>query len=365
MENCNGHVGRGGDYHYHGDPYGSRCLYSAAAEENNHPAIYGYSLDGVPIYGRYTKETQDSQSLPLDRCGGHSHGNYGYHYHSEVDSSGDYFKYMQGPSGCWRGDISKIANFWDDSGRQANYDNSKTPNRYVVSQRRDYDSLRPCCGSTDFYVTGDTKLNLIDGSVTAAEFISQEPKSVSALSPTNSINTVDTINYSFTTGNLNSYMCGQKGVNIVNANLACAQADSGEAANTNGGNELRCANDGVILCFAFASLGKTGGSCAGDTFKEDGNLNTDVVYLPSEVGQGAIGKNSVSFSLTQTTVNGVASGFPSQGPVPKLKVLAMCSTSVSSVPQSGGNTGNLKNNVDRALKIKLYYLFMILGLLFF
>lgn len=373
VDNCNAHVGKGGDYHYHGDPYGSHCLYSAAAEESNHPSLYGYSLDGIPIHGRYTKESQDSQALPLDRCGGHSHGSYGYHYHSEVDTSGSFVKYMQGPSGCWKGDITKIANFWDNSGRQANYDNAKSPSRYVVSQRSDYESLRPCCGSADYYVTGEVKLNLLENTAVAVESSAQAPMSQaspanpsgSMISP-NSPSASNVISYSFTTINVNSYMCKQKGISVINANLACAQADSGETAG-NGINVLKCANDGVIQCFAFASLGKIGGSCNGDEFKEDGDLGKDVAYLPVEVAQGALGKSSVSFSLTQTTVNGVVSGFPSQGPTPKLKVLAMCSSAQQSsaaavIPATGTAAGNLKNSAHYA-KVKSGFLFQIVFVL--
>jgi len=387
-ENCNAHKGKGADYHYHGDPYGTRCLYSSASVENNHPSLYGFSLDGVPIYGRYTAESQDNQALPLDRCGGHTHGSYGYHYHSEVDTTGSFIKYMQGPSNCWRGDITKIPNFWDNSGRQANYDNAKSATRYVTAQRTDYELLKPCCGSTDFYVTGITKLNLIEGATTAVDLGSGSGPgpsgsgsgSASAPNQNNQNNSVSgstmsmgsnssnsVISYSFTTGNTNSYMCKQLGISVLNENLACAQADSGEVSN--GHNILTCNNGGVIKCFAFASLGKTGGSCSGDKFSEDGNVGSDVAYLPADVAQSAIGKSSISFTLTQTTVNGIVSGFPSQGPIPKLKVLAMCSVAT----QAAGNTnspksassGNLQNGAHRVLNIGFFNFVLILMMLSF
>lgn len=365
VENCNAHVGKGGDYHYHGDPYGKRCLYSPANDENNHPGLYGYSLDGIPIYGRYTAAGQDSQALALDKCGGHTHGNYGYHYHSQVETSGDFIKYMQGPSNCWRGDISKIPNFWDDSGRQANYDNSKTKTRYIVSQRSDYEALKPCCGSTDYYTTSGFTLNLIENQTTAVETGSSASApapnpagsntsstgatNVSPIQTNTSNNKV--INYTFTTSNDLSYTCSSMGIEVKNEFLSCAQADaesstsSSTQASSNSNNILKCSNDGVIKCFAFASLGKTSGSCAGDNFKDDGTLNTDVIYLPNDIGQSILNKNSYTFQLTQTTLNGISTGYPEKGPLPKLKVLAMCSTPHVSViavtdANSSASTGN-------------------------
>lgn len=63
--------------HYHGDPYGSSCLYSDADNVNNHPPHWGWGLDGPKIFGRYTATAQDGASVALDACGGHSHGTYG------------------------------------------------------------------------------------------------------------------------------------------------------------------------------------------------------------------------------------------------------------------------------------------------
>jgi hypothetical protein len=74
----------GNDYHYHGDPFGNKCLYNEKNVSDNHPTIYGYSLDGVAIYGKYTSVNQVGESIDLDDCGGHSHEPYGYHYHSKV-----------------------------------------------------------------------------------------------------------------------------------------------------------------------------------------------------------------------------------------------------------------------------------------
>ena len=45
---------------------------------------FGFGLDGFLIYGRYLDISAPGASIPLDICGGHSHGSFGYHYHAEV-----------------------------------------------------------------------------------------------------------------------------------------------------------------------------------------------------------------------------------------------------------------------------------------
>lgn len=34
---CNAHAGKGEDYHYHGNPFGSRCVYSEDDYTTSHP----------------------------------------------------------------------------------------------------------------------------------------------------------------------------------------------------------------------------------------------------------------------------------------------------------------------------------------
>ena len=55
-DRCSAHVGKGADYHYHGDPFGETCLYSDKdyASDNAHPNLIGWGADGPAIYGRYT-----------------------------------------------------------------------------------------------------------------------------------------------------------------------------------------------------------------------------------------------------------------------------------------------------------------------
>ena len=88
---CNGHAGQGFDYHYHGDPFGPQCLYSCAnySSVTAHPPLFGYGLDGVPIFGRHLSSSALGASVPLDDCGGHVHSGAidayiaagTYHYH--------------------------------------------------------------------------------------------------------------------------------------------------------------------------------------------------------------------------------------------------------------------------------------------
>ena len=87
---CSTHAGQGFDYHYHGDPFGSNCMYSASDYNSSvsHPPLIGFALDGFYIYGRYLDDQAPGYNVPLDACGGHIHSpdpdGYGYHYHTQV-----------------------------------------------------------------------------------------------------------------------------------------------------------------------------------------------------------------------------------------------------------------------------------------
>ena len=37
VDYCNAHAGRGEDYHYHGDPFGSNCAYDSDDYSGSHP----------------------------------------------------------------------------------------------------------------------------------------------------------------------------------------------------------------------------------------------------------------------------------------------------------------------------------------
>lgn len=73
-----GHCGLADDYHYHIAPVHLQTLLGTDKP-------IAWALDGYPIYG-YT-EPDGSARLALDADGGHSHGNYGYHYHAVGSAS--------------------------------------------------------------------------------------------------------------------------------------------------------------------------------------------------------------------------------------------------------------------------------------
>lgn len=81
LDHCEGHSGRGDDYHYHAYPV---CLVNQMVTQTNSAKaknnLLGWSLDGFPIYG-LTEKTGAAVSK-LDSCMGHDLKNgLGYHYH--------------------------------------------------------------------------------------------------------------------------------------------------------------------------------------------------------------------------------------------------------------------------------------------
>lgn len=92
VDKCNAHAGQGFDYHYHGDPFGPQCMYSASdyTSTSVHPPLIGYGADGFPIFGRHLSSSAPGYSVALDECGGHVHSGIGdsyitdntYHYHA-------------------------------------------------------------------------------------------------------------------------------------------------------------------------------------------------------------------------------------------------------------------------------------------
>ncbi|MCX6975464.1 MAG: Ig domain-containing protein, partial [Verrucomicrobia bacterium] len=93
------HVGRGGGLHYHADGHGFNGnginLYNLRDYTNSdnvtsrsHPPIIGFGYDGVALYGKYesTFALMDGYATALDVFGGHTHGDYGYHYHGHARS---------------------------------------------------------------------------------------------------------------------------------------------------------------------------------------------------------------------------------------------------------------------------------------
>jgi hypothetical protein len=74
-----GHCGLADDYHYHLAP-----VHLQAILGTDKPVAW--ALDGYPIYGY--NEPDGSPRLPLDADGGHTHGNWGYHYHAVGSTAG-------------------------------------------------------------------------------------------------------------------------------------------------------------------------------------------------------------------------------------------------------------------------------------
>jgi hypothetical protein len=117
------HVGRGGSLHWHSDGHGYNGnginLYNIAdysdsqGNANTHPPIIGFSYDGIAIYGKYEVSFSSMQGYTeaLDEYGGHSHGDYGYHYHAhtkQIENGSNDFKQHFLMVGAWKGKINTL-----------------------------------------------------------------------------------------------------------------------------------------------------------------------------------------------------------------------------------------------------------------
>ena len=145
------HVGRdlSAGLHYHADGHAGNNdsvfqIYNTSDYvDKSHPPLIGFSFDGIALFGIYDHDydTMDGYSVDLDSFGGHTHGAYGYHYHShdelideigycEIPSNGlyDYDVIYEGSqpdglkytvhvllNGAWKGKIDEIPYFWSDS----------------------------------------------------------------------------------------------------------------------------------------------------------------------------------------------------------------------------------------------------------
>ena len=119
------HAGRGLAPHYHADAYSATKsgfdLYNDADySDYSHPPIVTLGFDGVAGYGIYRDgdTTSDGVDQVLDDWGGHDHGVYAYHYHSQTMDATykdiSFTAHMLPPKGAWRGRINEIPNFWDN-----------------------------------------------------------------------------------------------------------------------------------------------------------------------------------------------------------------------------------------------------------
>ena len=78
LDGCNGHSGRGDDYHYHASP---TCMVAAMA--NKGPgAILGWGLDGYPLYGNTAPDGAALSVGALDVCNAMVDPVFGYRYHT-------------------------------------------------------------------------------------------------------------------------------------------------------------------------------------------------------------------------------------------------------------------------------------------
>lgn len=78
LDVCNGHSGRGDDYHYHAAP---TCM--MAAMKNAGPrAILGWGFDGYPIYGNSNPDGTPIAAGELDVCNSKPDPTFGRRYHT-------------------------------------------------------------------------------------------------------------------------------------------------------------------------------------------------------------------------------------------------------------------------------------------
>jgi hypothetical protein len=163
VDQCSAHAGQGFDYHYHGDPFhptSGKCLYSLEdySSDTAHPPLIGWSMDGFDIFGRHLNLANLGVNVTLDACGGHIHNDASgtamqYHYHSQVlnttlDVQGTMRTFLYYPAGvlnCWKGDMTNT-NFFG--------------NTVSTTDRADYEDLKPCCSSTEYYTASGYNLGL-------------------------------------------------------------------------------------------------------------------------------------------------------------------------------------------------------------
>lgn len=132
------HIGRGMGLHYHADGHSASSnnlnLYNSNDYVGHrHPPLIGFGFDGIALYGKYDVSYTNMHGYynPLDQFGGHTHGNYGYHYHAhtvpsnevaglttqtsgvnpEVARSDPYTLHIL-MKGAWAGQINNIPEFW-------------------------------------------------------------------------------------------------------------------------------------------------------------------------------------------------------------------------------------------------------------
>ncbi len=80
LDVCNGHAGRGDDYHYHASP---DCMVAVMPNAGD-DAILGWGLDGYPLYGHNNPDGTPVSEGTLDVCNGKPDDTFGYRYHTST-----------------------------------------------------------------------------------------------------------------------------------------------------------------------------------------------------------------------------------------------------------------------------------------
>ena len=155
------HVGQGMGLHYHADGYSGKVSSNNYTNNlflyndndyigSNHPPLIGFGLDGIALYGVYNTNysSMHGYNVSLDEFGGHTHGDYGYHYHSHtvennvsnnIDTITDgseptVYKIHALMKGAWKGNVNNIPDFWDNS----HGSNNQYAPEYSLSQKSKY-----------------------------------------------------------------------------------------------------------------------------------------------------------------------------------------------------------------------------------
>ena len=138
------HVGEDHKLHYQADGQQSNNngidLYNLWDYDGyNHPPLIGIGYDGIALYGNYKKLNMDGEDIILDDYGGHSHGDYGYHYHAHTvlsNTIGDNsqvtdetYKINVLMKGAWKGNINEIPDFWNNN--KPNVSFTENNNKYT------------------------------------------------------------------------------------------------------------------------------------------------------------------------------------------------------------------------------------------
>jgi len=95
LDICNGHAGRGDDYHYHASP---KCMIEAMPNKDDNPII-GWGFDGYPLYGNKAPDGTAIEKGTLGLCNEMPDDHYGWRHHTS-----DYPPYI---IQCLVGDVDK------------------------------------------------------------------------------------------------------------------------------------------------------------------------------------------------------------------------------------------------------------------